>query len=245
MTMIITAHLGDCILIAADKRAMSCNLETGQIKLANDNEQKIKLWNRGAIAGTGETIFLDRVADYFIQFKKDEYHLKQLDRIYDEIEKRMLEGIPPKVLYNNCIMFSMFNGVETLLHSIPIEPFFHVIEKNDRKIIQPKVLTIKAYDVDVTCFNLPPDMSNLQEFQRNLKALSDFTDEKEFVFYYIRHLKKIFATHAQVDPSITTSFDLYLQSCVTGRNIAIHVPSLILPSVISDDLNYWNRMNNI
>ncbi len=178
MTMIITAHLGDCILIAADKRAMSCNLETGQIKLANDNEQKIKLWNRGAIAGTGETIFLDRVADYFIQFKKDEYHLKQLDRIYDEIEKRMLEGIPPKVLYNNCIMFSMFNGVETLLHSIPIEPFFHVIEKNDRKIIQPKVLTIKAYDVDVTCFNLPPDMSNLQEFQRNLKALSDFTDEK-------------------------------------------------------------------
>ena len=44
MTMIISAHLGDCILIASDKRAMTCDLDTGNMRLATDNEQKIKLW---------------------------------------------------------------------------------------------------------------------------------------------------------------------------------------------------------
>ena len=49
MTMIISAHLGDCILIASDKRSMHCDLETGNMRLATDEEQKIKLWCRGAI----------------------------------------------------------------------------------------------------------------------------------------------------------------------------------------------------
>ena len=57
MTMIISAHLGDCILIASDKRSMHCDLETGNMRLATDEEQKIKLWCRGAIAGSGETVF--------------------------------------------------------------------------------------------------------------------------------------------------------------------------------------------
>jgi len=64
--MIISAHLGDCILIAADKRAMMCDLETGAMRLSHDDEQKIKLWCRGAIVGSGDTVFIDRIAQYFI-----------------------------------------------------------------------------------------------------------------------------------------------------------------------------------
>ncbi len=63
MTMIISAHLGDCILIASDKRSMHCDLETGNMRLATDEEQKIKLWCRGAIAGSGETVFLNPTVD--------------------------------------------------------------------------------------------------------------------------------------------------------------------------------------
>ena len=98
MTMIISAHLGDCILIASDKRSMHCDLETGNMRLATDEEQKIKLWCRGAIAGSGETVFLNRIAQHFMDIQEDETQLNQMDVIYEEIEKRVLEDIPQKIL---------------------------------------------------------------------------------------------------------------------------------------------------
>ena len=91
MTMIVSAHLGDCLLIAADKRAIVCDIETGDMRLFNDKEQKIKLWTLGAIAGTGETIFLNRIMDYFSSFKVEEdKELKQMDVIYEEL--RLVEN---------------------------------------------------------------------------------------------------------------------------------------------------------
>lgn len=240
--MIVAGHLGDCIFIAADKRAMICDLETGSLRLESNEKQKIKLWERGAIAGTGETIFLERVCNYFINFKQDSSSFKQMNVIYDEIEKRILEGVPKEILQNNSIIFSMFDGTETLLYLIPIEPFFNVIEKNGRRIIQPKMHKILPYSIDVTCFNMPPDMSSLQNFQYNLRSLSSFESELEFINYYISELKQVFGKHAQIDPSITTSFDLYLQSCSTGESIALHIPYLILTSPIPDNLNYWEKI---
>ena len=241
MTMIVAAHLGDCILIAADKRAMVCDLETRTMRLSHDEEQKIKLWHRGTIVGTGETEFINRIADYFINFEEDGRPLKQMDVIYEAIEKRILEGIPKKVLVNNSVIFSMFNGVETLLYLIPIKPFFNEIEKNGQKIIQPQLHQIKPYEVDVTCFNMPPDMSNLQNFQRNLKSLSSFEDELDFIEYYKQQLKQVFGRHAQIDPSITTSFDLYIQSCSNGKSLAMHIANTQIGMPIPKNLNYSNK----
>ncbi|EXE61979.1 asparagine synthase family protein [Acinetobacter sp. 1542444] len=55
--MIISAHLGDCILIAADKRAMTYDLSLRLLRTSHDDEAKIKLWCRGAITGTGDSLF--------------------------------------------------------------------------------------------------------------------------------------------------------------------------------------------
>ncbi len=240
MTMIVAAHLGDCILIAADKRAMVCDLETRTMRLSHDEEQKIKLWSRGAIAGTGETIFINRIADYFIQFEADGGLLKQIDAIYEEIERRSKEGVPKEFLKNNTIIFSIFDGTETLLYLIPIAPFFEVKNKNGVEVIFPYIHEIKAWVVDVTCFNLPPNMSNLQNFQRHLKSLSSFESELSFVKYYTEQLKEVFAVQASIDPSITPSFDLYIQICATGQSLALHVPNLALSAPISEKLNYWD-----
>ena len=169
MTMIISAHLGDCILIASDKRSMHCDLETGNMRLATNDEQKIKLWGRGAVAGSGETVFLNRIAQYFIDIQEDTIKINQMDAIYNEIGKRIFEGVPQKILLNNLIIFSMFDGCKTSLYSIPIEPFFQHIKENGVDMIHPHMNEIKEWDVDVACFNIPPDMTNLQEFQRNLK----------------------------------------------------------------------------
>ncbi|CAP02952.1 conserved hypothetical protein (plasmid) [Acinetobacter baumannii SDF] len=241
MTMIISAHLGDCILIASDKRSMTCHLETGNMQLATDEEQKIKLWCRGAITGSGETIFLNRIAQHFINFQEDATQLNQMDVIYDEIEKRILEGIPQKILLRNVIIFSIFNGHKTLLYSIPIESFFQPFKENGVYKIHPYMNEITEWSVDVSCFNVPPDMSNLQEFQRNLKPMASFKTQQEFIEYYIENLKHIFATHASIDPSITSSFDLYLQSCRNGESLAMHIANLQLGIPIPENLNYWDR----
>lgn len=244
MTMIVTAHLGDCILIAADKRAMRCNLKTGKMRLGSDEKQKIKLWCRGAIASTGETVFLDRIADHFINIRHDETTLNQMEFIYNEIEKRLLEGIPKEALINNTVIFSMFDGTRTLLYSIPIEPFFQIFEKNGVPIVHLHIDEVKDWDVHVTCYNIPPDVSNLQDFQRNLKPMEYFEKEEDFISYYTQSLKIIFASHASIDPCITSSFDLFIQSCQTGNAIAFHIPNHTLPSPIPDDLNYWDKFGH-
>ena len=221
MTMIISAHLEGCLLIAADNRAMVCDVETGEMLLSHDDEAKIKLWSLGAIAGTGETVFLNRIMDYFSHFQAKEQQLKQIDVIYEEIEKRLMEGVPKEMLINNTLIFSMFDGEQSHLYSIPIEPFFKEIERKDGvKVIHPYVHEIYPWIVDVTCFNLPPDMSSLQNFQRHLRSLSSFDNESTFLEYHIQQLKKVFAVQASIDPSITTSFDLYIQICATGHSTA-------------------------
>lgn len=243
MTMIITAHLEDCILIAADKRTMYADLETGKMRLETDEEQKIQIWCRGAIASTGETVFLDRIANHFINIRHNDTEFNQMAAINDEIEKRLLEGVPKEVLINNTIIFSMYDGTQTLLYSIPIKPFFQIFDKNGVSIARVHMDEIKKKAVRVSCYNLPPDMSNLQDFQRNLKPMEYFEKEEDFINYYIQSLKIIFALHASIDPCITSSFDLYIQSCQTGSAIALHIPNHTLPSPIPDDLNYWDKPN--
>lgn len=244
MTMIVSAHIEDCILIAADNRAMVCDVETGKLRLFSDDEKKVQKWTLGAIAGTGEKVFVDRITDYFINFKVEEKELKQMYAIYDEIEKRLLEGIPKEMLVNNTLIFSMFDGEQTHLYSIPIEPFFHEFDRGDGiKIVRPRMHTIEPWTVDVTCFNLPPDMSNLQNFQRNLKSLCHFENEFLFLDYYIEELKRVFAVQASIDPSISTSFDLYFQNCQTGQSLMLHIKNAMLPSPIPKTLNYWDKHN--
>ncbi|MCU4576350.1 hypothetical protein KTJ34_02845 [Acinetobacter courvalinii] len=242
MTMILTAHLGDCILIAADKRAMKCNVETGQMYLFHDNQQKVQLWCRGGIVSSGETIFLNRFTQYFINLKEDDTEIKYINIIYVEIIRRLLEGVPIEFLKNNIIIFSMFNGKKTLLYSIPMQLFFQPdFDSETRHQTSHYLHEIKDWDVDISCFNIPPDMSILQEFQRNLKSMESFETLQEFIDYYISKLKEIFVTHTSIDPSITTSFNLYIQSCKTGDGLALHIPNHTLPSHVPVNLNYWNH----
>lgn len=252
MTMIISAHLGDCVLIVADKRAMVCDLKTGALKHHTDQEQKIHRWCRGSIAGSGETVFINRVIDYFVQLDESEKEIKQMDVIFQELIKRLSEGVPTELLANSMITYSMFNGQKTLLYWISIDPFLEALSTftaayymnstlNVEDITLPDVHEVTEWLVDVSCFNLPPDMGSLQNFQKILKPLSDFKTEQMFINYYSAHLKEVFSLHAQIDPSITTSFDLYLQSCATGGSVERHVfnsiPSLEIPS----NLNYADK----
>lgn len=245
MTMVIAAHLGDCILIAADKRGMNCDLETGKMTHETDAEQKIKLWNLGAVAGTGETVFLDRVAQYFINYREKDGMLRQMDAIRDELTRRMEEGVPPAVLQNNDIIFSVFNGEETKLYTINTHQFFHHFEQGAQNIIRVRMDEVKHHQAIFTCFNIPADLSNFVNFQKNLKSAKDFDNDQEFIIYYITRLKEVFATQSTIDPSITPTFDLYIQSCVTGESIATHVSNFALSAPISDNLNYWNKFRNL
>ena len=115
------------------------------------------------------------------------------------------------------------------------------MKKNGKYIISPYMHEIKQWEVDVSCFNIPPDISNLQEFQRNLKPMADFDNEQTFINYYIEKLKYIFAQHSTIDPSITTSFDLYIQSSKTGNSLALYIPNHALAQNIPDGTNYYSN----
>jgi len=252
MTMIISAHLGDCVLIAADKRAMVCDLGSGALKHHTDQEQKIRRWCRGAIAGSGETVFINRVMDYFVRLDKSGKEIKQMDVIFQEIIRRVSEGVSTESLENSMITYSMFNGQKTHLYWISIDPFLEALNTfttayyinntlNVEDITLPDVHEMTEWLVDVSCFKLPPDMSSFQNFQRVLKPLSDFETEQMFIDYYSAHLKEVFSSHAQIDPSITTSFDLYLQSCATGGSVERRIFNSMPPLEIPSNMNYWDK----
>lgn len=241
MTIILATHLGDHILMASDRRAMFCNLETGKMRISHDNEIKLKTWCRGVIAGSGEKVFLDRVAEYFEEIRPKVNQIDPFYAVYDELQKRINEGIPKLCLINNTIIFSMFNGKGTHLYSVHTDQFFETANKKVGDIIQPEFDIFEPWDVHATCFNIPPDMSYLQEFQRHLKGRSEFKDDLHFMAHYIIELKKIFAHQASIDPSVTASFDVFFQSCSTGESIALHIDNPLLGMPVPQNLNYWDR----
>ena len=112
--MIISAHLGDFILISADKRAMIFDLETGAMCVSNNDESKIELWCRGAIAGTGDTVLINRIMNYFKSLNPTDLNLYQLSIIHKEVERRLIEGIPKEVLINTTIIFQYIMAVKLL-----------------------------------------------------------------------------------------------------------------------------------
>lgn len=56
-------------------------------------------------------------------------NLKQLDAIYEELERRVVEGVPIANLTHNTIIYSIFNRGKTRLYSVPTEPFFMFFKK--------------------------------------------------------------------------------------------------------------------
>ena len=67
-----------------------------------------------------------------------------------------------------------------------------------------------------------------------------FKNQEEFIDYYIENLKYIFAQHSTIDPSITTSFDLYIQPCETGNSLVLHVTNYVLTQNIPNGINYYD-----
>lgn len=96
----------------------------------------------------------------------------------------------------------------------------------------------------MSCFNVPPDLTLLQEFQRELRPLSSFASWYEFTVYYKIYLFKIFTTHSRIDPTITSTFDLFLQCCDTGKSILLNVGNVIPPLPVPETLNYRDRFKN-
>lgn len=225
MTMIISAHLGDVIMIAADKRAMNYNVDTNELTVSNNNENKIQLWCRGAVSGTGDVVFINRIMRRFADISIEEQNIKQIDIIVEEINRRLYEGLSKDLIDNNTIVFSIFNGVDSLLYSISIGTFF---KQNVHKCLNK----IELGTVEVCCLNIPPNLAYLKDFQNNLRSLQSFDNEVQFLNNYIDQLKIIFAMQASIDPSVTSEFDLYLQSCHTGQGLALHIENSLLTSSI-------------
>lgn len=204
--MTISVHLGDCLLIASDKRAMCYNVEKKELNYKNDDEEKLKLWQFGALAGTGDKIFLDRVMSKLIHIKTN--NINQNDIIYTELNARLREGVKEEHLTNNTLVLSIFNGTKANLYSIPIASFF------DSK---PELNQAKPLEVNLTCFTIPEDLSHIQNFQKNLCSLNTYENRTQFLDYYSKQFATLFQQQSKLDPTVSQSFDMYFQLCKTGE----------------------------
>lgn len=217
MTMIIAAHLKDHLLIAADRRAMSYDLVTGSLSFANDQQRKIQTWAGGVIAGTGEKVFLDRVILALQQFNQTITASSLLKLVMQQLALRRLDGIPITSLANNTIFITQYTGSDCLLYSIPIGALIDLDYSANSIQDEHYIHALSTYAMQVTCLNIPQDFTQLQQFQANLKPISDFDDINQALGFYGAQLDLIFKQQAAHDSSVSPDFDLYLQNCHTGR----------------------------
>jgi hypothetical protein len=173
------------------------------------------------VTTTGELIFSSRVEQHFTYDRSG--FLRQFELIYLELQRRILEGVPIEKLNHGAIIYSLFNGQNTQLFSINTASFFDVLEKDKLQCIYPNIQEIQANQLNIHCFKPPTDLALLQYFQQQLKPFHAFQHDLEAIEFYILLLKQIFIEHARLDPSITSTFDLFIQSYRTGKSLMLYV----------------------
>lgn len=217
MTMIIAAHLKDHLLIAADRRAMSYDLVTGRLSFANDKQHKIEMWAGGIVSGTGEKVFIDRVSMALQQIKQSVNVDTLLHIVIQQLLLRQRQGIPITTLANNTIFITQYSDVDCLLYSIPIAPLIELDCISNTLQTDLFIHAFCAFEMQVTCLNVPQDFSQLQQFQANLKPIKDFRYIDQAINFYRTQLHAVFEQQAVHDSSVSPDFDLYLQDCHTGK----------------------------
>ncbi|MDC4844021.1 hypothetical protein NQ911_19080, partial [Acinetobacter baumannii] len=87
-----------------------------------------------------------------------------------------------------------------------IEPS-ELINKNNITALKPMDIIVWLYQPDITLIS-----TDLQILYDNLRDYSHFLNKTEWVNYYIKWLAPIFKTQSKIDPLMSQSFDIFLQS---------------------------------
>ena len=214
MTFIIALQLKDSIIITSDKKEIVINEE----EIDNLNKRhtlKLHTWENGVITGTGESYVIHRS---IALFKEVAYsNIQKLPQCL-EISRQIRELEIGKNHYqveNTKLLCSNYseNGAQ-----------LYKIERFDSA--QPYTFTaIEQMDITVWMFNPNIELisTDLQNLYTDLKDYAAFSNQAEWINYYINRLAPIYQKQSQQDSLMSQSFDFFFQT--KDEYVFGHIPT--------------------
>lgn len=214
MTFIVAIQLNDSIIVASDNKKVS-QQKDGIIKFSPEKILKMHSWQNGIITGSGEYQVISRAVNLFKNLPtpsiEDLPHCLVISRIIRESEI----GNDLYQVENSKLLCSSYNDNGAQLYKIEKfstqQDYFSIpLESNEI------IIWLAHPNIDVIA-------SNLQSLYVGLKDYSVFSSKTDWMNYYIKQLSPIFKIQSQIDPLMSQSFDIFLQS--RSEFLLKHVPN--------------------
>lgn len=214
MTFIVAIQLNDSIIVASDNKKVS-QQKDGIIKCSPEKILKMYSWQNGIITGSGEYQVISRAVNLFKNLPtpsiEDLPHCLVISRIIRESEI----GNDLYQVENSKLLCSSYNDNGAQLYKIEKfstrQDYFSIpLESNEI------IIWLAHPNIDVIA-------SNLQSLYVGLKDYSVFSSKTDWMNYYIKQLSPIFKIQSQIDPLMSQSFDIFLQS--RSEFLLNHVPN--------------------
>ncbi|MDD0803665.1 MULTISPECIES: hypothetical protein [Acinetobacter] len=214
MTFIVAIQLNDSIIVTADNKKIALK-ETGEIQFNNKNSQKIYSWDNGIITGTGESYVISRSIELFKKLTHADINtLPQWLDISRQIRELEI-GTGYFQVENTKILCSSYSENGAQLYKIER---FDNTQAYTFTAIKPMNITVWMFDPNIELIST--DLQNLYTY---LKDYAAFSNQTEWINYYINHLAPIYQKQSQQDLLMSQSFDFFFQA--KSEYIIGHVPN--------------------
>ncbi|WP_327857970.1 hypothetical protein [Acinetobacter guillouiae] len=203
MTFIIAIQLNDSAIIAADNKKIVLK-ETKESQFNIEMASKIYQWDNGIITGTGEGYVVSRSIELFKKLAHSD--LNKLPQCL-EISRQMREleiGTNYFQVENTKLLCSSYSEHGAQLYKIerfdPLQPY--------------NLIAVKPLDISVWLFhpNIESISTDLQHLYRDLKDYCAFSNEADWINYYINRIAVIYQKQSLCDLLMSQSFDIFFQS---------------------------------
>lgn len=214
MTFIVAIQLNDSIIVTADNKKIALK-ETGEIQFNNKNSQKIYSWDNGIITGTGESYVISRSIELFKKLTHADINtLPQWLDISRQIRELEI-GTGYFQVENTKILCSCYSENGAQLYKIER---FDNTQAYTLTAIKPMNITVWMFDPNIELIS-----TDLQNLYTDLKDYAAFSNQTEWINYYINRLAPIYQKQSQQDLLMSQSFDFFFQA--KSEYIIGHVPN--------------------
>lgn len=214
MTFILAIQLNDSIIVAADNKRVTVN-ETLDVELSTTHYSKLYAWEQGIITGTGESRVVQQSVDIFKNIAKSK--LITLPECLD-ISKRIrtLElGQDLDQVHNGKLLCTSYSQSGAQLYKIER---FDKTSQHTLKKVSPMEIIIWLFHPNVELI-----ADNLNSLYFDLKDYSYFSNQVDWINYYINRLTPIYQKQSEVDPFMSQSFDIFFQT--KDEHFFGHIPN--------------------
>ncbi|MGE8652942.1 MAG: hypothetical protein ACN6NV_04190 [Acinetobacter gandensis] len=214
MTFIIALQLKDSIIITADKKEVDINEE----KTDSINERhtlKLHAWDNGIIIGTGESYVIHRSLALFKEVANS--NIQKLPQCL-EISRQIRELEIGKNHYqveNTKLLCSNYSENGAQLYKIER---FDSAQPYTFTAIEPMDITVWMFDPNIELIS-----TDLQNLYTDLKDYAAFSNQAEWINYYINRLAPIYQKQSQQDSLMSQSFDFFFQT--KDEYVFGHIPN--------------------